>query len=104
MRTSRSWPCGTCWWTTPVSKAAGLPVNWCAIWTANAGCAAISIPWPRRWKTFCATPYVTHRPKASCVWAGGVTVTTGCCGWKTRAVVSTTATWNGSLHPSFALM
>jgi two-component system sensor histidine kinase PfeS len=103
-RIFRWWRCGRCWWMTPVSKPAGRPVSCAAIWTANAGSVAISIHWPRRWKTFCVTPSATRRPRASCALTVAGKGTTGCCGWKIRAAGSTGAISSVFLRRSSAWM
>ncbi|MNY53819.1 hypothetical protein D3C86_1896150 [compost metagenome] len=77
-------------------KVAG-PIRSCnARWMHPAGFAAISTPWPRRWKTSCAMPFVIRRREALSSWAASVMAISGTCGWKITAAVLQKLIWSGS--------
>jgi hypothetical protein len=101
---SRFRRCGKCSPTTPVTKAAGRACNCSARCRRRAGCGATSTPWRRRWRIFCAMPFVIRLTAALFASMDGVTVTTGICGWKIRAVAWPRAICSGSSRPSPASM
>ena len=67
-----------------------------ARWMRPAGCAAISTPWPRHWKTCCVMRFAIHPRAALSVWAGGAMATIGICGWRIRVVAWRKLIWSGS--------
>src|ERR1700741_2433540 len=50
----------------------------------RAGCAAISIPWPRRWKTSCAMRFDIRQRAALSGWMADAMATSGIYGWRTK--------------------
>lgn len=92
--------CGTCWWRTPVSKAAGPPNACAATCPKIAWSAATSMAWPRPWKTCCATRSAIPRRE---VWSASTVSAkahAGACAWKTRARASPRSSWKPSSAPS----
>ncbi|MCY1414841.1 hypothetical protein D9M71_303030 [compost metagenome] len=80
-RPSRYWcfPCGKPCARTSVSKAAGT-VRACRVHLAlTACCRLIWTVWPRPWKTCCAMPFATRRPKAGSALMAGARAHAGTC-------------------------